>query len=324
MADAPKPINILKPGTFTDVKGVKVTFTRADMAQIIDSYDASQDPAPLVIGHPKLDDPAFGWVGSLQMDGDVLQAVPSAIAPELAEAVREQAYRKISPSLYPPADPNNPTPGKWHLKHVGFLGAAAPAIKGLGTVSLGAGDNGAAITITFADTNSQQEQDMPDDAQTIDLAEHQAQLATLQAELGTALAALEANQAKAVEAATLARHSDHVSFAEGLVTAGKLAPVGKGQLITIMDALPVQALCFGETDEAKAIDPVAAVKALFDKAQPIVALGEHAGADKGVPDTGTPEVIAQRAVEFAESERAAGRTVSVQAAVRHVAAKAAG
>lgn len=150
MNDAPA-IKILRPGSFTSVEGTKVSFTVADLAQIAASYKPDADPAPIVVGHPKMADPAFGWVGSLELQGDVLVAKPSEIAPSLAEAVKAGHYRKISAQLYQPGDANSPDPSGWYLRHVGFLGAAAPAIKGLGQVSLG--DGAGAITISLAETD---------------------------------------------------------------------------------------------------------------------------------------------------------------------------
>lgn len=145
----PPKIAILRPGTFTSTEGASVTFTRADLAQIASSYNAARDPAPIVVGHPKINDPAFGWIGSLALEGDVLVAQASEIVPSFAEAVQAGHYRKVSAQLYQPGDPNSPAPAGWYLRHVGFLGAAAPAIKGLGTVSFAA--SARAITIAADD-----------------------------------------------------------------------------------------------------------------------------------------------------------------------------
>jgi hypothetical protein len=45
--------------------------------------------------------------------------------------VKAGAYKKVSASFYPKDHPNNPTPGVYALRHVGFLGAQPPAVKGL-------------------------------------------------------------------------------------------------------------------------------------------------------------------------------------------------
>lgn len=140
-------IRIFRPGTFTDIEGQTVTFTSADLAEMISSYDAERDPAPIVLGHPKSDLPAYGWIGSLAFDGDYVVAQPSEMVPGFADVVRNGYYRKVSASFYPPTNPGNPAPGKFYLKHVGFLGALAPAVKGLGTVSFSEVVSAAAVTI---------------------------------------------------------------------------------------------------------------------------------------------------------------------------------
>lgn len=135
-------ITILKTGTFTDSSGQVVTFSDADLRDVVASYDSGNYPAPLVIGHPNMDDPAYGWVKALNLANGRVQATAEKLEPTFAESVRAGRYRNVSASLYPAGHPGNPKPGRWYLKHVGFLGAAAPAIKGLGQVAFGADDKG--------------------------------------------------------------------------------------------------------------------------------------------------------------------------------------
>ena len=84
--------------------------------------------------------PAYGWVARLVVEGDDLFAEVDAIDPLLADAIRVGMYRKISASLYLPESPSNPVPGVLYLRHVGLLGGAAPAVKGLAPVTLSEGD----------------------------------------------------------------------------------------------------------------------------------------------------------------------------------------
>lgn len=124
-------LHILRPGTFTDAKGQRVSLSEAAIQDIAAGYDPAAHEAPLVVGHPKADRPAWGWVESLDTGSGGLFAVPRQVAPELSEAVRARRYKKISASLYGPDNPRNPNPGKWSLRHVGFLGAQPPAVTGL-------------------------------------------------------------------------------------------------------------------------------------------------------------------------------------------------
>ncbi|PHR19409.1 MAG: hypothetical protein COA37_17810 [Hoeflea sp.] len=130
-------IEVFRSGVFTPMNGMPITFGAADLAGIATSYDPDNAPAPIVVGHPKTDAPAFGWASSFDYDAeaDRLFADLDDIAPEFAEAVRAGHYKKVSMSFFPPDAANNPTPGSWYPKHIGFLGAAAPAVPGLRNIA---------------------------------------------------------------------------------------------------------------------------------------------------------------------------------------------
>ncbi len=48
--------------------------------------------------------------------------------------VKAGRFKSRSASFYHPDNPNNPKPGVYYLRHVGFLGAQPPAVKGLKAV----------------------------------------------------------------------------------------------------------------------------------------------------------------------------------------------
>jgi hypothetical protein len=127
----PKPLQIFKPGKHTALSGVALAFSESDLAASARAYDPALSEAPLVVGHPRLDAPAYGWVKSLAFSDSALEAQPDQVEPAFAEMVAAGRFKKISASFYPPDSPNNPVPGVYYLRHVGFLGAAAPAVKGL-------------------------------------------------------------------------------------------------------------------------------------------------------------------------------------------------
>lgn len=135
-------IEILRAGTWSAMDGSRVPLAVEDISNVAASYDPALHEAPVVIGHPATDDPAYGWVKSLQVDDGRLVAELDDVEPSFAELVKAGRYRKVSASLYRPDSAANPTPGKWHLRHVGFLGAQPPAVKGLRPVQLAAGDDG--------------------------------------------------------------------------------------------------------------------------------------------------------------------------------------
>jgi hypothetical protein len=84
--------------------------------------------------------PAYGWIKGLTVDGDRLLAEPDQIEPQFAELLKAGRFKKVSAAFYRPDDTGNPKPGAYYLRHVGFLGAQPPAIKGLKQAEFGDGD----------------------------------------------------------------------------------------------------------------------------------------------------------------------------------------
>lgn len=143
-------IEIFRPGTHTTSGGTPLTFTAADVQRIADAYDPATAPAPVVIGHPEMDAPAFGWVARCAFDaGDQrLRSDLDQLAPEFTAMVAEGKFKRVSAAFFSPDHPANPKPGGYYLRHIGFLGAAAPAVTGLKPVTFGAGA-GEILTIEF-------------------------------------------------------------------------------------------------------------------------------------------------------------------------------
>ena len=77
-------------------RGVARSFSESDIRSIAGAYDPTKHEAPIVVGHPRDDTPAYGWVGGLAADATGLHATPRQIAPTFAEAVQEGRYKKVS------------------------------------------------------------------------------------------------------------------------------------------------------------------------------------------------------------------------------------
>lgn len=140
--DVTAELEILRTGTFQAMDGQSHQITAAMLAEIVASFDRDGAPVPAVVGHPKSDDPAYGWVRDLAVKGDRLTATLFKVDPGFAKTVADGRFRKVSVKLYTPDAPANPAPGSWGLRHVGFLGAAAPAVSGLKPVEFAGGDEG--------------------------------------------------------------------------------------------------------------------------------------------------------------------------------------
>jgi len=123
-------VEVFKAGTHTASKGEQCTFSRADLDQMVANH--SLGAAPAVIGHPKETDPAYAWVDEYKRDGDSLFAKFTDINPAFEAGVASGAYRNRSVSVFPDKAHG------WRVRHVGWLGAAPPAIDGLKAVSFAA------------------------------------------------------------------------------------------------------------------------------------------------------------------------------------------
>lgn len=143
-----KPLHIFKPGTHTAQCGTSFNFTESDLTATVAAYNPSLHEAPMVIGHPKHNAPAAGWVKSLSATAHGLIAEPQQVDATFAEHIAKGSYKKISASFYHPDAANNPVPGVYYLRHVGFLGAQPPAVKGLRPIELADDEHG---VIEFSD-----------------------------------------------------------------------------------------------------------------------------------------------------------------------------
>lgn len=150
-----KPFQIFKPGKHTASSGVTLQFGEAELRRAVEVYDPALSQAPIVVGHPKDNGPAYGWVGKLQQDGDgAIVADPEQVDASFAELVASGRFKNRSASWYTPGSAAHPLAGKdghdaYYLRHVGFLGAMPPAVKGLKPVEFSASDDG---VVEFADS----------------------------------------------------------------------------------------------------------------------------------------------------------------------------
>ena len=131
--------------------GQAISFSEADLAATAAAYNPALHEAPCVVGHPAADGPAYGWAKALVADGSNLFADVHQVNPEFAEQVKAGAYKKISASFYPPTSQHNPTPGAYALRHIGFLGAQPPAVKGLKPVEFADADDCVEIELAFSE-----------------------------------------------------------------------------------------------------------------------------------------------------------------------------
>ncbi|MCL1861793.1 MAG: cell division protein ZapB [Proteobacteria bacterium] len=286
-----KPLHIFRAGLQTPLAGEPILFSEADIIGCVEAYDPAAHEAPIVVGHPKINAPAYGWVKSLTAAGGDLIAEPHQVDPAFAELVAAGRYKKISASFYAPDSPANPKPGSYYLRHVGFLGAQPPAVKGLREPQFADGEEGV-VEIEFNEPEIAPEPNVPTSAH---LTEPETtvtpeELAALQAENAQLKQQNQVLQEERQREAAERRHAGNASFAEGLIAQGRLAPKDRPLVESLLDALGSTPVEFGEGEQKQDIG--AAFKAFLSSRDPIVSFGEHATKNKatgGVSDASIRE-----------------------------------
>lgn len=258
-------IHIFKAGTHLDAHGVKVSMSEADLVATAAAYNPELHEAPFVVGHPKDDGPAYGWAQSIAAQGGDLWATPAQVNPEFAEQVGAGAYKKVSAAFYGPTNPHNPVPGVWYLRHIGFLGAMPPAIKGLRSVAFGEESDAhplIEIEIEFSEEaepsslpsekegpkqgadvspeGSDPAKSGPSQTETTTVTPEEA--AALKAKNDQLAAELAAAQTTLKTQATEATTAAHAAFAEGLIAEARIAPADKALVIATLNHLAPPAL----------------------------------------------------------------------------------
>lgn len=125
-------VELFRSGVQTDSQGRTKTWTNDELDEIV----ANHEPAPIVIGHPKTDSPSYGWSHELKREGDFLLGKFSDVEPEFEKMVEDKRFPNRSVRF-------KATDKGLALQHVGWLGAAAPAVKGLKQVEFNSDDTDA-------------------------------------------------------------------------------------------------------------------------------------------------------------------------------------
>lgn len=131
-------IELFRAGDYGD----RGSYSVADIDKMIANYNPATHEAPVVMGHPEHDAPAYGWVEALKRVGSVLMGKLKQVPDQFAQLVREGRFKKRSISFY--RGENGPS-----LRHVGFLGAMPPEVKGLADVKLASFSAGEFQAIDF-------------------------------------------------------------------------------------------------------------------------------------------------------------------------------
>lgn len=268
---------IFRAGTRLDNHGNTYTILPDDVAAIASHYDKTKHEAPIVVGHPTTNAPAFGWVDKLTAENGVLYANFAQVDDDFADLVRKGRYKKVSASFYPPKHPSNPNPNGFYLRHVGFLGAHPPAVKGLKNIDF-ADDDSKVISFCEICEPENKENTMTPEEQ---LAAEKAAREKAEQEAAAAKAELAKLQAEQEQALRDADHKANADFAESLVKQGSLKPADKDLIVQVLDFAehPEHVTAdFGEGGNKKSLS--AALKDFLKNGATILQDGETATANR--------------------------------------------
>ncbi|WP_113632168.1 hypothetical protein DUT67_14815 [Pectobacterium peruviense] len=386
---------VFAPGTHTAVDGRTVTFTLDNCIDLASSYDPALSEAPFVIGHPSLTAPAYGWAKRLEVRDGLVYAEPKQVNPAFAEAFNAGSYKKRSLSIYLPDTPNNPKPGHYYARHVGFLGAVPPAIKGLPDVqfSEASGDNAplefalpfetelladllrgvrdylvekegseradqilpqwriksleematkannsVIPQLAYAEEHPVDEKEQALAKREEDLAKREAALALKEKNPSTATtttpadelakreADLQAREAKIAaqekanaEAGKKQRRDDITSFADSLVTAGKILPRQKNSLVEVLFSLGNEPISFADGSASVSEKPEVLLRKLLEEKPNVMDFSEKSLGTGSEPlDFADVSAVADQARTYQAEQLKLGRSVSTTDAVNHV------
>ncbi|GKS97026.1 hypothetical protein [Acidovorax sp. SUPP2825] len=269
-AGLPAGIEIFRAGTHRDDAGNTHTFTRAQLEEMAGTYNATLREAPLTVGHPKDNLPAYGWVQRVFInDAGNLAVDPHQVDPAFAAMVVAGRFKKRSASFYPPNAPHNPTPGKWYLRHVAFLGAQPPAVAGLKDIGFAEfGDLTEAVSFSETPTPIPPKEPSMSDTDKAELERLRAEAkanadARAKAEADAKAANDRAEKAQKqvsnfAEKAAADRRASYVSFAESEIKAGRLLPKDKNAAVAALETLATaqQPLSFSEGSSTTQVTPL--------------------------------------------------------------------
>jgi hypothetical protein len=299
---------IFRSGLHTDSNGNQKEWTEEDLNRIAKTYnDQTAHEAPLVIGHPETNQPAYGWVESLKVEGSKLLAKASQIVPEFVEALKSGLFKKRSISLYP----------DMLLRHVGFLGAMPPAVKGLAdlefstepdclTIDFDEEISGKTITIEPESKSNQKTEPEGSDIQVQQFNEQLAIKDSRIKELETNISKMESS----------ARLKDFNQMLTNKVKSGNITPAQSEILLSFFNEIEQWNLTLVSFAESK--HPRDFLKEFIEKQprflpeQPVIPTTE--------PEEKTLSVdeVAKNAREYVEKQQKNGKTVTYAEAVKAV------
>lgn len=349
-------IEIFRSGTHTSMDGQTLTFSDDDLKKVALAYDPARHEAPICVGHPQHDAPAYGWVRDLSFGDGMLRAELDQVDDAFAELVKAGRYKHVSAAFYPPGSVSE---DGWYLRHVGFLGAQPPAVKGLKTAAFAEAEVRPVVFGDFDDLTvsgmfralrdwmiGQFGQDAADKVlpswqidqlqngaaaelyapssepmATPAYSEAQSSVATdpAAAVLDERQADLDRREAELRRREAALRADEDARFADGLIAQGRLLPTHRAGIVGFLGALQSGPQPIAFSDGGKRAGAVDWFRA-FLAALPAQVTFEAARADPTVVETSDPRALADEAARFVEAQAATGLVITHAQAVQYLTA----
>lgn len=229
-------VEIFEGGKQTDSKGREKHYGDKELDYIVNSYDPSRREAPLVFGHPKHDDPAYGMVEKVKRAGQKILAKFKQVPRAVVEVIKNGHYPKRSVSLR--ADGS--------LRHVGLLGAVTPAIPGLTDIKFNKDDEDAFVFYfenggSEMDEKEKEIQELKAQIETLkassEFKEAEAKLSKLEAEKTALENTLKSKDQRILDLESEKKRKSYEDFCEELGKDGLLKPACKSLVMDFQEML---------------------------------------------------------------------------------------
>ena len=311
-------IEIFSAGKHTDSAGNTHTFTQQDLQSMASNYNPEKHEAPVVIGHPQMDTPAYGWVKSLLCKGNRLIAHLKDIDTKFATCIRQGRYKKVSAAFYAPKATGNPAPGVFSLRHVGFLGGYPPAVKGLKQVAFSE-ENENDMAVMERDFSALHQEELPEnDDFSLESETEQERLEAIRTALDLERNAFEKEKISFMETQCRTQAEE---FIHTLVHKGSVLPHEKSGLVDFMDTLNKDnILTFGEgTTAHKNTTSWDFFTHFLSCLPPRVVYGESMSFDEGADgEDSTVHGVVKKARTLIKTARTKGENLSASQAVEQI------
>ncbi len=126
------PLALLTAGVYPLSKDLQISLDEFDLGRMASAFKDMKPPrpAPIVIGHPADDAPSYGIINNLVVIDGTLIGYAEDLSDSFRRGMKEGLYPRYAAQFFGPDNPDNPVPGRFILKHVGFRGPVPPSVRG--------------------------------------------------------------------------------------------------------------------------------------------------------------------------------------------------